>query len=308
MSAATAISPKLTVVIVTYRSKETIAPTLDALKAAYDEKLVDIVVIDNASNDGTADFVAQRYPFVALVRNRENIGFGRACNQGFDHSTTPYVLLLNPDAVLSLGPMKILVDFMDRTRRAGICAPAVRRTSGSLQAAGNLPNPLTVMLSPMFSRWTMRGQKPIAPGGAPDRTEWICGSIMLVRKDMLKEIGAFDPRFFLYFEETDLCHRAHGAGWEIWTVGEAVGEHMNAASAATTDSVMHGDTIAEHYYRSRYYYLTKHFGRIAAATAEIGELAFLGLRTVIDRIRGKERKTLEQRLRAPVMKLPSPVE
>jgi GT2 family glycosyltransferase len=217
------------------------------------------------------------------------------------------VLLLNPDAVIDHESISVLLRFMDQCPRVGISAPAVRRVSGELQASGDLPNPLTVALSPLFPRWTMRGNRPIEPGGAPARTNWICGSIMMVRRRMLAEIGVFDPRFFLYFEETDLCYRARRAGWEIWTVGASLGEHANAASAHASRNDMIGDTIPEAYFASRYYYLSKHYGWPAAATAELGELASLAARKLFDVVRGRPNRSLERRLRAPFMRSPDPV-
>lgn len=94
------------------------------------------------------------------------------------------------------------------------------------------------------------------------------GAVLLLRCAMLGEIGAFDPRFFLYFEETDLCRRASSAGWGIWAIGTAVADHLDAASAKSLQRRMFQTCIAEHYFRSRFYYLEKHFGWPAAVATE----------------------------------------
>ncbi len=295
---------RATVIIVSYRSRRTIASTLDALEDARDGGFVEIVVVDNASDDGTADFVATAYPFVTLIRNPENSGFGRGCNLGFAKAASPYLLLLNPDAVIRRDSIQMLIDFMDRNPRAGICGPAVRWSSGELQASGDLPNPLAVIAAPLFPRWAMRARRLILPGDEPRSTSWICGSIMLLRKSMIDEIGPFDPRFFLYFEETDLCYRARRDGWEVWAVGDACGSHANAASARATESELIGDTIPKHYFESRYYYLVKHYGWPAAALAEIGELVSIVLRTAVDAARRRPNLSLKRRLRGPFMRQP----
>lgn len=297
--------PQLTVVIVSYQSRDTIGATLDALRESYDAGLADAVVIDNASPDGTADFVATHFPWTTLVRNHNNVGFGRGCNQGFKCVATPYVLLLNPDAVIDLKALTVLVGFMISTPRTGICGPAVKETSGALQPAGGLPNPWKIMLRPLLPGWASSGQRHVVPGEAPAATDWVCGSVMLLRWKMIEEIGRFDPRFFLYFEETDLCYRAQRSGWEIWTVGEAVAGHVNAASAKTTKADMMWGTISEHYFKSRFYYLSKHFGRPAAVMAELGELFFMFMRAGVNLARGRSSRSLGPRLRAPILKLPA---
>jgi N-acetylglucosaminyl-diphospho-decaprenol L-rhamnosyltransferase len=296
---------QVTIIIVTYQSANTIGATLDALRESQNSSLARIVVIDNASNDGTADYVSRNYPSVKLIRNIENVGFGRGCNQGIEFASTPYALLLNPDAVIDNGSLSTLIDFLDQNPHVGICGPAVIDASGALQPAGGLPKPWKILLKPLSSKLASRGQRSVVPGEAPAESDSICGSIMLLRMKMIGEIGVFDPRFFLYFEETDLCLRAKQAGWKIWTVGEAVGRHINAASAKQTKAEMIWDTISEHYFKSRFYYMIKHFGWPVAAITEIGELGFILLGVVVDSIRGKPSRNVESRFRAPILKLPA---
>jgi len=304
-SASSVCQPLVTVVIVTYNSRTTIGTALDGVQPSFVAGLVDVVVVDNASHDGTADLVATHAPWATLVRNSDNVGFGRGCNRGFELVKTPYALLLNPDAVIHTDALLKLVDFMEKSPRTGICGPAVRETSGALQPAGCLPNPWKIMLRPLLPGWASRGMRHVVPGESPAESDWICGSVMLLRWKMLAEIGWFDPRFFLYFEETDLCRRARQAGWEIWTVGEAIAEHVNAASAKATKAPMMADTISEHYFQSRFYYLIKHFGWPAAVMAEAGELFLMFARAAAERLRGKKYESLGQRLKAPYMKQPS---
>lgn len=297
-------NPQVTVVTVTYNSYGTIGAALDALQESYDAGLADLVVVDNASQDGTADFVAGHAPWATLVRNVDNVGFGRGCNRGFECVRTPYVLLLNPDAEITAQSLMKLVEFMESNQRTGICGPAVLETSGALQPTGALPNPWKIMLRPLLPGWASKGLRHVVPGEAPAPAEWICGSVMLLRWRMLEEIGWFDPRFFLYFEETDLCYRARKAGWEGWTVGEAVAEHVNAASAKATKAPMMSGTISEHSFRSRFYYMIKHYGWPTAVVAELGELFFMFVRAAGERVRGREYANLGPRLRAPILQRP----
>lgn len=296
--------PRVTVVIVTYESRNVVGATLSSLCEVIDAGLAVTVVVDNNSSDGTADFVDRRFPEVTLVRSTVNSGFGRGCNLGLRYVSTPYVLLLNPDAVIPRRELLTLLDFMDQFDDVGVCGPAVVESTGTLQPAGGLPAPWEFVLAPLPSRFNKVRRRQVIPGEAPRRTDWVCGSAMLLRTAMIEQIGLFDPRFFLYFEETDLCSRALLAGWQIWTVGEAVATHVNAASARQSGNRMIGDVIAEHYYRSRFYYLLKHFGPVVAVSVECGELVSMVGRAVFERLRGRTYPKLQSRLRAPFMELP----
>jgi N-acetylglucosaminyl-diphospho-decaprenol L-rhamnosyltransferase len=299
------VSARVTMVVVTFNSRDTVDSTLESHRERCVRGEIRCIVVDNASLDGTADHIERAHPWVSVVRSRENEGFGRACNRGLTAADTEYVLLLNPDAVLLPADLDLLLEFMDQTPRAGVCGPAVQEASGVLQHAGGLPSPWRIMLKPLIPRWSSRGQYRAAPGDKPVITDWICGSTLLVRKRLIDEIGGFDPRFFLYFEETDLCRRALASGWEIWTDGRAVGTHASGASAKTTASHMMWGVLTEHYFRSRYYYLVKHFGWLSATAAELGELVAMFLRAVLDGLRGRRFHDLRPRLRSPILRLPA---
>lgn len=299
------MDPQVTVVIVTFESMRTIADALNHLQEAHQSGVAQVVLVDNASSDGTAQFVEQHYPWVNVIANDWNAGFGRACNIGIDISASPYILLLNPDASLPLPEIQKLVQFMEENPSAALCAPAIQEDAGSHQSSGALTNPWRVLLKPLLPRWAGRGQHECRPGEAPFQTDWLCGAILLSRREAIQDFGGFDPRFFLYFEETDLCMRALNRGWELWSVGTAVGRHLNGASAAQVTAPMMWGTISQHYFQSRFYYLVKHFGWPAAVSAEVGEVAFMALRASIDRLRGRQYPYLKARLQAPILKLPA---
>ena len=303
---STSIHPEsVSVIIVTYQSKDIISATLSSLTKLENKALLKIIVIDNASTDGTAECIEKEFPAVMLIRNSYNIGFGRGCNQGFLYVKTPFVLLLNPDAVIDINSIMVLVKFMKKTPKAGICGPAVKEASGNLQPSGGRVAPWKIILKPLLPRMASRGQHHVVPGEEPRLTDWICGSVMLIRYEMIKKIGTFDPRFFLYFEETDLIIRTQQAGWEIWTVGKATAEHVNAASAKATQKEMIWGTIAEHYFRSRFYFLKKHYGLLQAILAETGELVCMIIRSVLDIIRGRSYNSVKLRIKAPFFKYPT---
>jgi N-acetylglucosaminyl-diphospho-decaprenol L-rhamnosyltransferase len=258
-----ALKTRATAVIVTYQSRYTVGPALEAAREVHRQGLMNCIVVDNASTDGTADFIANRHPWVNLIRSGENLGFGRGCNLAFQHVTTPYLILINPDAVLDALGTKLLIDFLDRNPAAGIAAPAMLDDDGQPHFGGAMVTPKDLLRS-MLGRpqHAYPHRRPIEPGGTAFRTSWVCGAVMVIRSDLFRSLGGFDERFFLYFEETDLCRRAAERGAEIWAIGEAVAYHSGSASAKASGDELYSACIATHYLRSRRIYLTKHFGLI----------------------------------------------
>jgi GT2 family glycosyltransferase len=296
--------PLVTAVIVAYQSRRVIGGALDSLRKSFDAGMLECVVVDNDSTDGTRDFIEAEYGWVHLVPSPKNVGFGRGCNLGLEHVNTPLVLFLNPDAALEPADLMKLVEFVNAHPQVGFVAPAIVDPDGGLQAAGGLPTPWSIVAAAGgWSRWSPK-QQPIKPGATPYPVQWLCGAVLLAHKAVLDRIGGFDPRFFLYFEETDLCLRAGRQGAELWTVGEAVARHIDGAIATRMEAPLYSGCIAEHYFRSRFYYLVKHHGWSAAVFAELGELLLMSLRVIPRWLRGKKNLDFRVRLRAPILRLP----
>jgi GT2 family glycosyltransferase len=318
-------SARVSVVIVTYRSRPTIADTLKPLQSAALLNQIECIIVDNASGDGTADFVAGHYPWVRLVRSSENLGFGRGCNAGFAEATCDYVLFLNPDAVVDPDAIMALVDVMASNPKAAVVGPATlvgpsataeAASAGghvpgtgqnALQMAGMLLEPKTLLASALNRSDAYPSRRAITPGEAPFRTNWICGAIMMFRASAFRSLGGFDPRFFLYFEETDLCLRAARAGFELWATGTATARHLCGSSARASGEAMESGCIAEHYYRSRYYYLRKNFGRGRAAAAEIVFAAAMAIRHAGKRLLGRPVDPSGQWWSRPFLRQPAPL-
>lgn len=297
----------VTAVIVSYASSQVIGETLIPLRAAFTAGLLRCIVVDNASPDGTADRVALEHPWVDLVRSPGNLGYGRGCNLGFERVRTPYVLFLNADVIIGPDAIRELVKFLEGRERVGMAAPATQVGRGdSFQFAGKTFTPWSLVAKAAGIRGLQPKLKSVRPGEAPFKTDWLCGAVMMARSRTIREVGGFDPRFFLYFEETDLCRRLVAAGWELWAVGAATATHHLHLSARQVDaSLADGECLSDHYYRSRYYYLSKHYGRLAAAASETGELVAKGSRDFLRALLGRPPKhELRNRLKAPVFSWP----
>lgn len=305
-STALSDKPKISVVIVTYQSRETISRALDPLASAAARGWLECIVVDNRSSDGTADFVSASWPWVRLVRSDENLGFGKGCNRGFSIARSDYVLFLNPDASIAEKDLATLLGALESNSRACIAAPATDVGNGAFQMAGMLLTPEGLLTSSLKGgARTFPNRRPVKPGEETFGTNWVCGAIMLFRSNVFRELGGFDPRYFLYFEETDLCLRATRAGYQIIAVGEAVAAHVCGSSARASGEELEAGCIAEHYYTSRFYYLRKNFGLPRALLAEIGYAAITSLKFMLKRLTGRPTDKAGQFWTRPFLRSPA---
>lgn len=212
------------------------------------------IVIDNASTDGSADMVANDFPGVRLIRNTENIGFGRANNQGIVLAQGHYILLLNSDTLLPPGVLAQLVDFMETHPQAGACSPRLLLPDGRPQpyAFGGDPS-LGYLLRRGVNRLLFK--RPLHDWAATTSqpVDWVSGACLLLRREALQQTGGFDEAFFMYFEDVDLCLRLRQAGWQVWHhpavgithIGGQSLKQNPAAQAAYQQSL-------RHFYRKHY--------------------------------------------------------
>jgi GT2 family glycosyltransferase len=297
----------VTAVIVTYQSARTIAGTLSSARRCHDAQLLDVIIVDNNSTDHTLEVLRREASWARLVLSDRNNGFGRGCNIGLAQVASRYTIFINPDALVEPEAVCIMLQFMEQHPAAGIVGPAIHcgEYDGKtvLQHTGARATPWTILRSSLPFLWRLASDWQIVPGSAPARTGWVAGAVLMIRTDLLMRLHGFDPRFFLYWEETDLCKRAEDAGFETWAVGAAVARHVVGASSAM-DATRFGAAIAKHYLQSRYYYMVKHHGRIAATIAEVGEFAVLGMRSLVDVVLGRGLRRLRPRLQAPLLSMP----
>ncbi len=197
-------NPLISLIIVTYNSAALLSECLAAI-AATTYPNYEVLVVDNASSDGTPQLIAARYPWVRLLANSENIGFGRACNQGARAAGGDLLVFLNPDVVVTPDWLSILARHMGAFSDAGIICPTTLYP-------GQLPPHALV---------------PMADTAA------VPGCAMLVRRAAWQQLGGFDERYFLYWEDTDLCWRAWLLGWRVLEDFEAYVYHERGGSAGS---------------------------------------------------------------------------
>ena len=200
----------------------------------------EIIVIDNASPDGSPQKVANLSPLVRLIRNEENLGFSKANNIAIRMSQGRYVLILNDDTEFRPGSLGLLLRVMDADPRIGAVGPKFLNPDGSLQrsnAPKRLPR-LRGMVSELLNLDFVLEKFPLTRDLLTNRRdpEWggeaeqIDGACFLARRQALDAVGLFDERFYFLFEDSDLCYRLEKAGWRVWYSPEAQVVHYGAAS------------------------------------------------------------------------------
>ncbi|HWH84338.1 MAG TPA: glycosyltransferase family 2 protein [Burkholderiaceae bacterium] len=300
--------PPITIVVVAYQSAATLPALFDAARACHEAGLVGrVVVVDNASTDATATLLAAQPAWVHAIHAPHNLGFGRGCNLGAEQVETKYTLLLNPDASIGAEALRTMLEFMQAHPRAGVVGPATLcgrdADAPVLQPTGPLPTAGSIAYAALRNA-ASGGLRPIVPGSTPFVTGWVCGAVFLIRTALYRQLGGFDPRFFLYWEETDLCRRVAATGHQVWALGSATAHHIAAASSAD-DATRIAGCIGRHYYQSRRHYLIKHDGWLAATAAELVEWAALCARTAADVLRGRGAARIRPRRQARLLTRPA---
>jgi GT2 family glycosyltransferase len=239
------MTPAVSVLIVSWKVRELLAECLDSLAGAARglEGAVEVIVVDNASGDGTVEMLRARYPGVALIANPDNRGFAAASNQAFAVSTAPVVVLLNPDTRMHPGSLEGLVKLVSGSRYA-VAGPRLLNTDGSLQrwTAGGFPTLSNLLwhylfLDRLHLPWAPRSLYLEAGKDHLHEVDWLTGACMAVRRDCL-DGQLFDEQYFLYSEDMALCHRLRQAGHRIVYAPEfRVTHHLGRSLAQQTGEV-----------------------------------------------------------------------
>ncbi len=237
------LGPTVSVVVVSYNTVDWLARCLASISAASARHEVEVVVVDNASADGSADMVARDFPAARLVRSDRNLGFGRAVNLAAADATGDYLLLLNPDGYLEPGALDNLVDFAEANPQHVICGGRTVTPGGDLDPRSCWAAPsLWSLLCSALMLSTARPRSPLFdPEAMGDyarnevRTvDIVTGCLLLVAMADFRKLGGFDERYFLYGEDADLCLRAAETGRTCAVTPDAVMVHAGGVSSETT--------------------------------------------------------------------------
>ncbi len=214
----------LSVVVVTYCSRPHIAECLRALDRAHGDLAMEVVVVDNASTDGTVDEVRAQTPLVRIVETGDNLGYAKAVNRGVRESSGEFVLVLNPDCTVGDDSLRNLLAWMREHPRCGVAGPLICNPDGSVEmSARAFPGPgaflfnrysLPTLLWP-GNPWSRRYLLSDWDHASPRSVDWISGACMCVRRAAIAQAGGMDEAYFMFNEDVDWCHAMKDAGWSV---------------------------------------------------------------------------------------------
>jgi GT2 family glycosyltransferase len=262
-------TPQVSAILVNYNAGRELGLALQSIADELAGRSWEAVVVDNASSDGSVDTVVAFAPQARVLRNRDNVGFARGVNQGLAATSGPTVLIMNPDCRLSPGAFGALSRELDTSDRIALVGPRILNPDGSVQgSARGDPDMLTglfgrtTLLRRALPRLAVSRRNVITDAAAVDASievDWVSGACMLARRSALLQVSGFDERYFLYWEDADLCRRLRGQGYRIRYVPGATAVHRVGHSSRDVRS-----SAIRAFHQSAYLYYSTHVAPTAS--------------------------------------------
>ncbi len=290
------MTPDLTIVIVNWNVGALVCAALDSLYSSPSARtvtgdlflgdlLTEIVVVDNASQDDSVTRIRAAYPGVTLIESPTNVGFAAGNNLALRSGSRRYLLLLNPDTEVVDDAVLTMIRFLQAHPEVGLVGPQLRYGDGTYQSSRRrFPTLWTALwestlLGQWFPQnpWLRRYHLADTPDDETQRVDWVNGACMLLRGEIVDEVGPLDEAFFMYSEELDWCRRIKRAGWEVAYVPAAVVIHHEARSSDQVSALKHIRFNA-----SKIQYFGKHHGWLPAQTLRVYLLGDYALRWLIE--------------------------
>lgn len=253
----------VSICIVNWNAKDYLDRCLLSIEDSTPPLACQVIVVDNASTDGSVEMTQQKYPGIHLIENKMNLGFATANNQAIALATGETILLLNPDTELLPQALQTLFDYLSQNPKSAVVAPKLLNSDGSLQrSVRRFPNFKTVLYRYTFFKKLGIFSKEEAKNKMADfsfeeekSVEQPAGAALLIRRDILEKVGRLDPTFFLFYEEVDLCRRIKRRGHDIVYLPASRVVHHEGKSRQKNRQQLFLPTI-----KSLFYYLKKHHG------------------------------------------------
>lgn len=279
----------LSIIIVTHNSRDQVQKCLASLDRYPASGSSEIIVVDNASSDGTPRMIEERFPGVSLDSNTENKGYSRGVNQGIAGATGRNMLILNPDIEVQENSIDRLLEFMDRTPDAGIAGSKLIYPDGTLQhSCRSFYTIRTLLLRRTFLGRLFPNARALRKHLMLDydheesrKVDWVLGACMLVRREAMEKVGLMDERFFLYFEDTDWCFRMKKMDWGVYYIPDSVMIHhyerSSAGSMLKLPFLIHLLSLLRYYekWNRMSYFLRRNRGFLKFLLFMLGDLAAL---------------------------------
>ena len=257
---------RLSICIVTYQARDYLRACLDSIAQHPPRDPHEIIVVDNHSQDGTVRMLAEEYPQVRLIQNRENDGYTAPMNLALQAGQGDYLVQLNPDTLVHAGAFDAVIDFLEAHPQVGICGPKVLNTDGSLQKSCRRgeSRPWAVItyflgLSRAFPDSKLFGGYHLnyLDEDLISEIDGVSGSCMFIRRKVIDQIGYLDEQFFAYQEDADFCFRTRQAGWQVFYLPEARITHYGGEGG----SRVHPYRSIVEWHRSYWLYYRKNLAR-----------------------------------------------
>ena len=282
----------LSIIIVNYNVKEFLQNLIHSIEKASSNLKKEIIIIDNASDDGSVDFIREKFPQIKLIANQKNLGFGKANNIGLKEATGKFILLINPDTIVAEDTFEKMIKFFELNPSAGLAGCKILNPDGTLQLAcrRSFPGPWTSFtkvtgLSSLFpnSRIFARYNLTYLDENQTYEVDAISGSFMMMRKEVYEKVGGFDEQFFMYGEDLDLCYRIQKDGFKVYYVHSTQIIHYKGES---TKRSSFDETKV--FYSAMHLFVKKHLSSsllveiiLRSAIAVRSVFAFIGARKLV---------------------------
>ena len=274
---------QISVIVVSWNARSYLRDCLTSIRETGGSLVREIIVVDNASTDGSPDMVEAEFPGVKLIRAAENLGFARANNLGIKHAGGSFLALINSDVIVHPGCFEQLTRILESQRELGLVGPRITGGDGRLQlTCRRLPSfwnltcralALDRVLSrwPLFSGFEMRHWDYAHQA----EVEVLSGCFWLARKSAVEQVGGLDERFFFYAEDVDWCKRLHDKGWKIMFVPGATATHFGGGSSSNAPL-----RYSIEMQRANLAYWQKHHGSLGSCIYRLLSIIHHGLRLV----------------------------
>jgi len=262
-------SPVVSVLIVNWNTRKLLEECLNSIFETAVSVSFEVIVVDNASSDGSAQMVTEKFPRVKLLRNQENFGFARGNNQAAELASGAFFLLLNSDACLTVGALEKLLALAQKSPNAAVVGARLINSDGSFQFSyADFPNLWRefLILSTIGRRLVRRSYPShgAEEERGPQLVDYVNGACMLIRQKVYLEAGGLPDQYFMYAEEVDFCLTVKQASGQVWYHPEAIVLHHGAGSSHNRQTAREGDM-----YQSRVRLMRKYQGNLAAELLKV---------------------------------------
>lgn len=282
---------ELSIIIVNYNVKEFLQNLLHSLQKSLTHISHEIIIVDNASNDGSVEFIRSKFPETILIENQSNVGFSKANNLGLKIAKGKFILLINPDTIVREDTISRMIEFLDSNPEIGLAGCKILNPDGTLQLAcrRSFPGPWTSFckvtgLSALFPKSKLFAKYNLTY--LDENETWevdaISGSFMMMKREVYEKVGGFDEQFFMYGEDLDLCYRVQKNGYKVYYYPETQIIHYKGESTKRSSL-----DETKYFYDAMHLFVKKHFSTfylveiiLRSAIAFRKFFAFLGRKKV----------------------------